>query len=332
MVYETVFRSEDVSAADRFDYWRELMIQTVAPMDMSSDHADDFRASMRVMELGAVYVWPTAFQAVSFHRTPKLIRQADPELLHMTIVASGTMGMVHAGQETVPGAGELCVVDFSQPFDSHAGPVKGVGVEIPKQMLTLTGNKVNKLLGRRISAQNGFGALLAQFLTSVTTDSTSFQPADGPRLGTILLDLVSGLFAHELHADDNLTPETRRRTLTLRIQSFIQQHLADRHLTPGVIADAHHISLSHLHRLFREEGSTTVAVWIRHQRLERTRRDLTDPALRHTPIHQIAARWGFAHAADFTRAFRAQYGMPPRDYRHQALGSHDASGLGAVTQ
>ena len=275
---------------------------------------------MRVLELGAVYVWPTAFQSVSFHRTPKLIRQADPELLHMTIVASGTMGMVHAGQESVPGPGELCVVDFSQPFDSHAGPVKGVGVEIPKQMLTLTGNKVNKLLGHRISAREGFGGLLAQFLTSVTTDTGSFRPSDGPRLGTILLDLVSGLFAHELHADNTLTPETRRRTLTLRIQAFIQQHLADPQLTPDAIAAAHHISLSHLHRLFREEGTTTVAAWIRRQRLERTRRDLTDPALRHTAIHQVATRWGFTHPADFTRAFRTHYGMPPRDYRHQALG------------
>jgi AraC-like DNA-binding protein len=319
MVYETVFRSEDVPAADRFDYWRELMIQTVAPMDMSSDHADDFQASMRVLELGAVHVWPTAFQSVTFHRTPKLIRQADPELLHMTIVASGTMGMVHAGQETIPGPGDLCVVDFSQPFDSHAGPVKGVGVEIPKQMLALTGNKVNRLLGHRISAREGFGALLAQFLTSITTDTGSFQPSDSHRLGTIVLDLVSALFAHELHADNTLTPETRRRTLTMRIHSFIQQHLADPQLTPRAIAAAHHISLSYLHRLFREQD-LTVAAWIRHQRLERARRDLTDPALRHNTIHQIATRWAFTHAADFTRAFRTHYGMPPRDYRRARAG------------
>ncbi len=32
-----------------------------------------------------------------------------------------------------------------------------------------------------------------------------------------------------------------------------------------------------------------------------------DPA----PVHVIAARWGFARATDFARAFRAAYGMPP---------------------
>ncbi|WP_148589914.1 helix-turn-helix domain-containing protein [Streptomyces sp. WAC01526] len=158
-----------------------------------------------------------------------------------------------------------------------------------------------------------------QFLTRVTTDTDSFQPYDGPRLGTIVIDLLSVLFAHELHADNALTPETRGRTLTLRIRSFIQQHLADPRLTPRVVAAAHHISLSHLHRLFKEQD-LTVAAWIRHQRLERARRDLTDPALCHHTICQIATHWGFTRAADFTRAFRTHYGMPPRDYRHKALG------------
>ncbi|MFE0812763.1 helix-turn-helix domain-containing protein [Streptomyces sp. NPDC058848] len=293
-------------------------------MDISSDHADDFQASIHVLELGAVDVRPTTFESVHFHRTPKLIRQSDPEVLHVLFVERGVVGVSQAGQQATHGPGDLTIVDFSRPYNSHAiddrSPVKAVGVAVPKELLPLAGNGVNKLLAHPISAREGFGALLAQFLTRITTDSGSFQPSDSPRLGTIALDVLSALLAHELNADNALTPETRQRTLTLRIRSFIQQHLADPRLTPREIAAAHHISLSHLHRLFREEGTTTVAVWIRHQRLERARRDLADPALCHDTIHQIATRWGFTRAADFTRAFRTHYGMPPRDYRHRALG------------
>jgi AraC-like DNA-binding protein len=305
MVCETVFRSEDVPAEDRFDYWRG-MVQTVVPMDISSDCAGDFQASLHLLELGAVQVRPTTFRSVHFHRTPKLIRQSDPELLHMTFVVRGTMGVSQSGQQATPGPGDLSVVDFSRPFDSHAisdwGLVKAVGFAVPKEMLALAGNGVDKLLAHRISAREGFGALLAQFLTSITTDTGSFQLTDGPRLGTIVLDLVSALLAHELHADKALTPETRRRTLILRIQSFIQQHLADPQLTPPAIAAAHHISLSYLHRLFQEECTTTLAAWIRHQRLERARRDLADSALSHITIHQIATRWGFTRAEVQTAA------------------------------
>ncbi|MEU8783779.1 helix-turn-helix domain-containing protein [Streptomyces sp. NPDC048637] len=318
-----VFRSEDVPAAERFDYWRELMMQTIAPLELSSDHADNFRASMHLLELGTVHVWPTALQSMRFRRTPKLIRQSDPERLHMSLVTRGTVGIVvQPGQEVTHGPGDLCVVDSSRPFDCHAingqGPMEGIGLALPKELLALAGKGADKLLGQRLSGREGFGALLAQFLTRITTDTGSFQPSDGPQLGTIVLDLVSALFAHELQAADVLTPESRRRTLTLHIRSFIQQHLADPQLTPRAIAAAHHISVSHLHRLFQEQDMT-VAAWIRLQRLERARRDLTAPALRHITIRQIATRWGYTRAADFTRAFRTHYGAPPRDYRNSAL-------------
>jgi AraC-like DNA-binding protein len=193
-----------------------------------------------------------------------------------------------------------------------------VGVEVPKALLALPGNRTDLLIGRRMSGRNGIGALLAQFLTRLAADTGSLQQQDGHRLGTVVLDLLSALFAHELHADSFLQPETQRRTLLLRIQAFIQHHLHDPRLTPGAIAAAHHISPSYLHRFFREEDAT-VAAWIRHQRLERVRRDLAGPALRPTPIYAIACRWGFPRAADFSRAFRTAYGIQPKDYRHQVL-------------
>ncbi|WP_206641596.1 helix-turn-helix domain-containing protein [Nonomuraea polychroma] len=107
-----------------------------------------------------------------------------------------------------------------------------------------------------------------------------------------------------------------RQALALRIRTYIQRHLHDSELTPRSVAAAHHISVSHLHRLFQEQGDT-VSAWIRDQRLERTRRDLADAALIDVPIYKIAARWGFTRAADFSRAFRTAYGVSPREFRSQ---------------
>jgi AraC-like DNA-binding protein len=58
-----------------------------------------------------------------------------------------------------------------------------------------------------------------------------------------------------------------------------------------------------------------VAGWIRERRLERCRRALLDPALRHWSVSAIAAHWGFVDAAHFSRVFRAAYGLPPAEYR-----------------
>lgn len=113
-------------------------------------------------------------------------------------------------------------------------------------------------------------------------------------------------------------PETRRAALLSKIETFIEHHLGDPGLTPSAIAGHHHISVSHLHRLFQAR-EFTIAVWIRHRRLERCRADLADPGLRTWPVHAIGMRWGFRGAAEFSRAFRAAYGSAPGRYRRQAL-------------
>ncbi|RCG15223.1 helix-turn-helix domain-containing protein [Streptomyces diacarni] len=109
-----------------------------------------------------------------------------------------------------------------------------------------------------------------------------------------------------------------RRALFVQIQSFVWQHLGDPGLCPDAIAAAHHISTRSLHRLFQSRGCT-VSAWVRRQRLGRARRDLADPRLAGRTIQSIAATWGFPRPADFTRAFRAAYGVPPQDFRAGAL-------------
>ncbi len=327
MLNETEFRTEDLPGADRFDFWRERIGRTHAPVDLHSAYAADYRAHQRVVELGAVHIWPTTHQAIRFRRTARLIRQSDPEQYHIGIPLHGTSRVSWADQKAVYGSCRIQVLDSSRAFDvtctpSTDGPdlFSGIGIEVPKALLHVPRNKMDRLFAQGMSGREGMGALLVQFLTQLTADISPYQPCDGPRLGTVVVDLLSALFAHALDADRFLPPETRSRNLVLRIRAHVQRNLHDPRLTPRAIAAAHNISTSYLHRLFRNEHET-VAAWIRHQRLERARRDLDDPAMRSTAIHAIAARWGFTRAADFTRAFRGAYGMPPKEYRHQALRS-----------
>jgi len=123
--------------------------------------------------------------------------------------------------------------------------------------------------------------------------------------------------ARELDIRDWGTPEARRHAMLTTVQGFIRQNLGDAGLSPAAVAAAHHISLRMLHQLFHDEG-LTVAGYIRARRLECCRRDLADPALGSRPAAAIAARWGFASAADFSRAFRAAHGLPPAEYRRSA--------------
>ncbi|MER6693577.1 helix-turn-helix domain-containing protein [Streptomyces minutiscleroticus] len=318
---ETVFRADELSAADRLDFWREHMAKTLCPMDMDCDRTADFEADMRLLQLGSVSVWPMTVTPVRFRRTVKLIRRSDPELYHVTIPLMGSNGISHADLEALHGPYDMHIVDSSRPFDIHVvdslTPARMVGIEVPKALLPLPPRAIERLLARKLSTQEGMGALLAGFLTELVKDTAPYGPTDGPRLQTIIVDLLSAVLAHQIDADGILSPDTHRRTKILQIQSFIQRHLRDPNLSPSTVATAHHMSLSYLHRLFQDDG-ITVSAWIRRQRLERIRRDLTEPALFSISVQRIAAQWGMTSYPHFSRIFRATYGLPPKDYRQQA--------------
>ncbi|WP_369368089.1 helix-turn-helix domain-containing protein [Streptomyces sp. CG4] len=317
MLNETVFRSEDVPPADRFGYWAERLRKTHAPVTLSSKHTHDFRFTQRVLDLGSVSLWPATFEQVTIRRTPKLIRQSDPELYHMSLVVMGTGAGTWDDGEATYRPSDLHINDSAVPWEIRTGaePVTALGLEIPKALLPLPRAVSGRPLPRLVTSREGTGALLCDLLTRLASHPDQFQPSDGPRLGTAVTHLVAALFAHLLEAEKSLPPETHQRALILRVKNFIRRHMHDPQLTPSVVAAAHHISVSYLHRLFQEE-EITVAAWIRRLRLEAACRDLADPALGDVPIHVIGTRWGFPRAAEFSRAFRSAYGMPPRDYRH----------------
>ncbi|MFR9798548.1 helix-turn-helix domain-containing protein [Streptomyces sp. MS06] len=321
MLPETVFTTKELPANDRFEAWTEQLGRTHAPMHLSSERAADFRGHQRVIGLGEVTVWPASFDSLVFRRTPKLIRQSDPEVFHLSLLRRGDGVASWGGRQVGYRVDDFHVNCSSRSYDISTGqdPVSIVGVEIPRAAVDFPAGRTYGVVGRRISGREGMGALLAGLLVQLSSDTSSYRPADAERLGRVVTDLVTAVFAHALEAEPHLQPETRVRTLLLRIKSFVRRNLGDPDLTPAQIAAAHHISRSYLYRLFREEG-LTVAAYIRGQRLANARRDLTDPALRTLPVNAVAARWGYLRPGDFTRAFRAAYGITPRELRSQAPG------------
>ncbi|MFD7445797.1 helix-turn-helix domain-containing protein [Streptomyces sp. NPDC059909] len=318
----TVFQSDLLPPAERLDSFNDFHVNSCHPMRVTSADPEGFRATVRALDLGTMDVAELTCSPSDMQRTPKLIRQADPELCAVVFAPSGKLAVMQGDREAALGRQDFALCDSSRPLSLRiAGgeTVTLVRAHVPRAMLPLAAGQTDRLLATRLSGQEGLGALLTQFLSTVATGSASYRPVDAARLSTVALDLLTATLAHHLDADAQVPDESRRRTLLLRIEAFIEEHLDDPQLSPQVIATAHHISASYLHRLFQTR-ETTVAALIRRKRLEHVRRDLTDPRLRDVPVHRIANRWGFKGHPAFTRAFRAAYGLPPRDYRHQALG------------
>jgi AraC-like DNA-binding protein len=312
--------SDNLPAADPWDWWCERVRQVVMPVAFQRDRDTDFHFTVRTLKLGAVRLIKQSHSPLRYSRSARLVRQHDPENLHLEFLVRGRHGATVSQRVDVEAAeGGFLLYDTSRAvhgwLSADGNEVAHVLLQVPRALVPLPPNSIDRLVARPLPGRQGIGSLLSGYLSGLLDNASQYQPSDVARLSSVTVDLLTTFLTH--HIDTPTPYETQQRILQIRIHTFIQERLGDTRLSPAMIASAHGVSLRYLHRLFHDQGLTP-AGWIRQRRLERCCRDLVDPALQSRPIHAIAARWGFTDGAHFSRLFRTTYGMPPSDYRRLA--------------
>jgi AraC-like DNA-binding protein len=314
-IMSITMRAVDEPVRSRMDYWRQVVGDSIAPLDVRP--SDDLGAGdeLRVGEVGPLRVVSlSAPGAHAARRTPALIRRSDPDLCKIDVVVGGFGVVEQDGRESRLGPGDFTFVDLSRPARWAMEDTDAIAVLFPRALLPVPTDETARLTGVAIAGDRGAAALVSELTRGMARHLDDFAGAGGVRAGTAVLDLLSVALADRLGGEVALPAENRQRALLHRIYAFIENRLADPTMSPSTIAAAHHISVRYLHKLFEMEQHT-VTGWVRQRRLGQCRRDLLDPALRDHPVSAIGLRAGFPDPAHFTRAFRAVYGAPPAEYR-----------------
>jgi AraC-like DNA-binding protein len=118
-----------------------------------------------------------------------------------------------------------------------------------------------------------------------------------------------------LHAAAGQLDQTR----LARIKVIIRRNLSSPRLGPRRLCQLGEVSRSQLYRLFEPHGG--VARYIQAERLRQAERAIGDPEQR-GDIARIAESLGFYDASSFSRAFRREFGLTPRDLRAAAQTGH----------
>ena len=106
----------------------------------------------------------------------------------------------------------------------------------------------------------------------------------------------------------------RRAGVLHRVAQTIERRLAEPELSLTDVAAANGMSVRNLQKLF-ETFEKTFSTYVRSRRLERCRDDLASPLLGQLSISEICYRWGFTDPAYFSRTFRDEFGVSPREFR-----------------
>ncbi|MBX6751884.1 MAG: AraC family transcriptional regulator [Micromonosporaceae bacterium] len=322
------FRTRDLPAEHRFAAWHHLITESHMPMAIDSHHRDDFQATIEVYDVGGAALSRLHYPPLLGHRTRRLIRQSDPEMLLVSYVLQGRHIYRHRRDECVVDTRHVIVKDSSRDEtvinDTH---VTHTVLQLPRSVFDHNGSLKRLLHTGPIPATHGLGAVLARVLTDLAEHGGTHPPAVTAALTATALDLLAAAARLATGSRAALPEDSRTRIRRFQIQDYIRHRLADPTLTPASVANACGVSVRQLQRVFQAEG-TTPAAWIRRRRLERCRRDLVDPALASRPVVMIGARWGYPDPATFNRAFRREFGLPPGEYRNQFMRGTDTADSG----
>ncbi|MEU9429818.1 helix-turn-helix domain-containing protein [Streptomyces sp. NPDC048342] len=306
--------TDSLPVARRRAYWREALSQTFGAVHMTVPD-EVCSGTIRTAQLGRIQAVTVDGDCLSALRTHRLVAQGgEDDYVVVKLLERGVARLEQDGRETPLEPGDIFVYDMARPVRLNLPQAfRTKSLVLPRDILGLSESDIAHVTASPLGTGTPLGGLLSPFLAGLVDGAGTYPPRTSELMARNVVDLL-GVLADEVIGRPSTDTSAGNRALLLRIQAFIDRHLADPDLTPQAIARAHHISLRYLHKLFESEN-VTVGRWIQRRRLEECRRDLTRNGNGLT-IAAVAHRWGFTNATHFSRVFRTAHGMsPPREWR-----------------
>jgi len=231
------------------------------------------------------------------------------------IQLSGSACIKQADRQAALGAGDLCILRSARPARAVLDAGRLMLANVPEAEVADRFPLWRAALGRRVATSGGAPAVFLDALRSLQRWRETLGDAGGDSFADAVVDLVGAVICFAVPDDSGCL----RRSLEQReqVKRFARQHLGDPDLSIELIAAGVDLSPRQIHRLFANEPLSLMR-WIWAQRLEHCHRELTRGEDARRSVSDIAFAWGFNDQAHFSRAFRRQFGMSPREARRRA--------------
>jgi AraC-like DNA-binding protein len=306
------------SAPDRrLAVWQDIVCDTFVGLDCRSDMRDAFWGSVSQSRVGPVAFTRVDSTAQRVFRTPSRIARASEDFVLMALGNSGVNGVFQDGREAVVAAGQFVIYDTTRPYELRFNDSFSQTIfQMPRKLLQQRIGSFDKLTATTFSGDRPLEGLTYDFLLGISRRIEQVDPATATRLLDQALDLIAMAIAERMH-ERSPDQSFHRSALLYRLKNYILTHLRDPELSMVRAAAAIGISPRYASDLMAAE-QISFRSYIQTQRLERCRRDLSDPALMARHIGDIAFAWGFNDLAHFSRIFKQRFGASPREWREQA--------------
>jgi AraC-like DNA-binding protein len=303
--------------ARRLAVWQDIVCDVFVGLDCHSDMHGAFWGAVSQSAVGAAALTRVDSCAQRVFRTPSRIARASEDYVLVALGNSGVNGVYQDGREAVVSAGQFVIYDTTRPYelrfdDSFSQTI----LQMPRKLLQQRIGAFDTLTATTFCSDRPLEALAYEFLIGMSRTVDHVEPVTAARLLDQGLDLIAMAFAERMHARPS-EQSFHRSALLYRLKSHILTHLHDPELSLSRVASAIGISPRYASDLMADE-QTSFRSYLQIQRLERCKRDLSDPAQAARHVSDIAFAWGFNDLAHFSRVFKQRFGASPREWREQA--------------
>lgn len=316
------FSTEQLPPASQFAAWAELTAP-LADISAPAMKASGFAAEQVAWDMGRVALSHIRMQPLSFVRTSRQLR-ADP-IDHWVISCArrGRLRIAEEGQARVVSPGSAMVHSLRNTSEGEASDAEMLSLFVPRDFCREAAAVLDA--AEQCDLSSGLGRLLADYLFDLYRRLPRMTTSELPGL---LAATHAIIIACVTPTRDNLMAAQSpiEATLLERARQSVQRNLFTPSFGSEQLCNELGVSRSRLYRLFEPLGG--VMHYIRSRRLLDAHSALSD-ANDGRPIVDIAAERGYFDAAEFSRAFKREFGYRPTDARHFRPGP-PLRGYGAI--
>jgi AraC-like DNA-binding protein len=304
-------------AQQRARTWQDAVSELILPFEASFRSPDNFDATLKSWDLGSVSLTWMRTDSVRYLRKTSHVQGDTQDNILVSFSSHSDICFEQDGIRLRCPKNQFFLEKGRAPSDFLQTDSNEIWVlKIPLTAARRHIRSLDPFFGRLFDGDSGVGGLLFDMVRQVPHRFSSVSGSQTEGVGNTFIELL----ALAVQADDRAlksSQTTVQRAHLGRVERFVKQNIGNPALSLEMIAAACNISVRYLHTLFHGSG-TSIAQWIRDMRLESCRAQLSEPSRRDS-ISEIAYRWGFSDQAQFSRHFKARYGITPREMRAAAI-------------
>ncbi|MCW2317993.1 AraC-like DNA-binding protein [Rhodoblastus acidophilus] len=305
-------QGEAMGAEANIAAWREAVATLFEVDELGAGEPGRFHADLQSYVLGPLLFGRSRASGQRFRRTAETVARSGVDHIVVQLYVSGGYEGVAGAAPIRVGPGDICVLDLAQTLETRATAFENFNLVIPRPMIDRRLPQPDALHGLVLPAASALTQLLGRHFAALFDCAPRLTLDQCQAVADGAIALIVACLRGELERRDAVIGGADDLSL-LRIRQHIEARLDAADLSAESVAGHFGLSRASLYRLFSPLGG--VADYIRSRRLHRAFFDLAAATSRGPRVSEVARRWNLGSEANFSRAFKAAYGVSPRAAR-----------------